>query len=188
VSVWRKLAWLMLVGATGLLCLVPLIGHSVNGNQNWIQVGGITIQPSEMAKFALLVWAATVLAAKRQLLGSVSHVLVPVVPVAVLLLLLVLVGHDLGTALVFLGIMFGVLFVAGAPMRVFGFVGVAAVGAVTLLVKTSENRMNRITSWLGGGEQSDYLAWLAVRARGLRVGDRRLVGSARASKEKCCGT
>jgi cell division protein FtsW len=156
VTAWQKLAWPMLAAATGLLALVPLIGQTVNGNTNWIQVGGLTLQPSETAKFALLVWSATVLAAKRPLLGQVPHVLVPVVPVAGVLLLLVLAGHDLGTALVIMGIVFGVLFVAGAPMKAFGLAGGAALVAVTILVKTSENRMARIASWLGGGEQ-DYL-------------------------------
>ena len=151
VSAWQKLAWPMLAGAIALLGLVPVFGHSVNGNQNWISVGGLTVQPSELAKFALLVWAATVLAAKRQLFGSVGHVLVPVVPVAALLLLLVLLGRDLGTALVIMGIVFGVLFVAGAPLRAFGLVGAVAMVAVTVLVGTSENRKERITAWLGGG-------------------------------------
>lgn len=152
VTAWQKLAWPMLFGAVGLLCLVPVIGQSVNGNQNWISVGGLTVQPSELAKFALLVWAATVLAAKRALLGSLSHVLVPVVPVAGVLLLLVLLGHDLGTALVIMGIVGGVLFVAGAPLRAFGLAGAVALVAVTLLVRTSENRMERVTAWLGGGD------------------------------------
>jgi cell division protein FtsW len=156
VAAWRRLAWPMLVAATTLLGLVPFVGHRVNGNQNWIQVGSLTVQPSEVAKLALLVWAATVLTAKRSMLGSTTHVLVPVVPVAGLLLLLVLVGGDLGTSLIIMAIVFGVLFVAGAPMRVFGFAGGFALASVAVLVRTSENRMGRITAWLGGGDQ-DYL-------------------------------
>jgi cell division protein FtsW len=152
---WRRLSWLMLIGTTALLCLVPFIGIWVNGNKNWILIGSMTVQPSEAAKFALLVWAASVLSAKHQLLGSVSHALIPVVPVAGVLILLILVGRDLGTAMIMMGITFGVLFVAGAPLRIFSVLGTAALGVVAVLVVTSENRMNRILSWRSGAEQ-DY--------------------------------
>lgn len=156
VAAWRRLSWLLLVGSTGLLCLVPFIGHEVNGNKNWILVAGITVQPSEIAKLALLVWAATVLSSKHQLLGQVSHALVPVVPVAGMLVLLVLVGSDLGTALILVAILFGVLFVAGVRMRAFALLGAGAAVLVTLMVLTSDNRMSRISSWLSGDAQDRY--------------------------------
>jgi cell division protein FtsW len=152
---WQALSWPLLVASAGMLALVPFIGQSVNGNQNWIAVGGVTVQPSEAAKLAFLVWAATVLVRKQQLLGTLSHVLVPVVPVAVLLLALVLAGRDLGTAMILMALMFGVLFVAGAPLRVFGLTGFAALLSVAVLVATSPNRMGRISSWLGMGSLDD---------------------------------
>jgi cell division protein FtsW len=158
---WQRMSWLMVIGAIGMLTLVPLIGVRVQGNQNWIVVGGITLQPSELAKFALLVWGATVLSAKQQLLHSVPHVLVPVVPGAAVMLLLVLVGHDLGTSMILMAILFGVLFVAGAPLRAFVLAGGTAMLAVVVLVATSPNRVGRISSWLSGNSSSDYLgaAW-----------------------------
>jgi len=152
---WQRSAWLLLAGSAGLLALVPVMGDSVNGNQNWISFGGFTVQPSEAAKFAFLVWAATVLVRKQQLLHSLSHVLIPVVPVAVLLLGLVLAGRDLGTAMILMGIVLGVLFVAGAPLRVFGITGGAAVIVVAALVRISPNRMDRVSAWLGIGP-ADY--------------------------------
>jgi len=183
---WRRLSWAMLVGSLGLLALVPLIGVSVNGNQNWIVVGGLTLQPSELAKLALLVWGATVLSAKQQLLHSVPHVLVPVVPVAGVMLLLVLVGHDLGTAMILMAIVFGVLFAAGAPMRAFALVTAIAGGAVAVLVATSPNRLGRISSWLTGNPDTDYLgpAWQSTHgAFALATGGWWGVGLG-ASKEK----
>ncbi|HEY6793404.1 MAG TPA: putative lipid II flippase FtsW [Kineosporiaceae bacterium] len=156
---WRRLSWVLLAGATGLLAMVPFIGVEINGNQNWIVVAGVTVQPSELAKFALLVWAATVLSAKEPLLHSVPHTLVPVVPVAALLLLLVLVGNDLGTAMVLMAVVFGVLFVAGAPLRAFALTAGGGLVAVAMLVAVSPNRMSRISSWLTGtGTGNDYLS------------------------------
>ena len=151
VRFWQAASWPLLAISAGLLLLVLFVGHSVNGNQNWIAIGGVTVQPSEAAKLAFLVWAATVLARKEQLLLTLSHVLVPVVPVAGALLALVLAGRDLGTAMIMMVIVFGVLFLAGAPLRVFGATGASAVLLVGVLVVTSPNRMGRITNWLGMG-------------------------------------
>jgi cell division protein FtsW len=148
---WRRLSWLMLLVAAAGLVAVAVIGHSVKGNQNWIKVGGVTLQPSEAAKLALVVWTATVLAAKQQLLTQVSHVLIPVVPVAVGLLGLVMLGRDLGTTLVLLALAGALLFTAGAPLRVFTVSGLAAAAVVAALVVSSDNRMQRIQNWLGGG-------------------------------------
>jgi cell division protein FtsW len=158
---WQTCSWALLAGSAGMLALVPVMGSSVNGNQNWISFGGVTVQPSEAAKFAFLVWAATVLVRKQQLrLTTLSHLLVPVLPVAALLLALVLAGRDLGTAMIMMAIVFGVLYLAGAPMRLFGLTGAGALLLVGALVVTSPNRMGRISSWLGvGGHDDSGLNW-----------------------------
>ncbi|MEW1783984.1 FtsW/RodA/SpoVE family cell cycle protein, partial [Arthrobacter sp. NPDC080086] len=74
----RKLAWPMLITAVVSLVLVftPL-GMTVNGNRNWLSVGGFTAQPSEFAKLALIVWAADILTRKQKLLGQWKHAVVP---------------------------------------------------------------------------------------------------------------
>lgn len=149
ISAWKRLAWPALaIGAAGLVA-VALVGSTVNGNRNWLLIGPITLQPSEAAKFALVVWSAAVLSRKHALLGQVSHVLVPVVPAALLLLALVMAGNDLGTGLVLTAITVALLFTAGAPLRVFLVGGVLAASAISLLVVTSENRMKRIGAWTG---------------------------------------
>lgn len=157
VGAWRSLAWpllgLALVGQ--LLVLTPL-GVSVNGNTNWIEVAGIRAQPSEAAKLALCVWCAAVLARKQPLLDRWSHVLVPVAPFAGLVLALVLLGHDLGTGLVLMGIVVTVLFVAGVPVRMFALAGGLGAVLAAALVTSSPNRMERVSTWLGGSCE-DYL-------------------------------
>lgn len=148
--VWRLLAYPALLLAVVLLALVPLIGREVNGNTNWIQVAGFTLQPSEPAKLALALWGADLLARKHRLLGEWKHLLVPLVPVTGLLLLLVMLGGDLGTALIISAIMAGLLFVAGAPLKTFAWMGALGVAAVLLLsvLPGTRYRMARITSWL----------------------------------------
>ena len=154
--IWNLGAWLLLAGALLLQLMVfSGFGVSVNGNRNWISLAGLTLQPSECCKFALVVWAAAVLARKRKLLNDPVHALVPVVPGAVLVLGLVLLGHDLGTSLVVMALVAAMLFVAGAPLRLFGFALLAGGVLVQLMVTGSENRMGRIGTWLSGCEDGD---------------------------------
>lgn len=148
---WTAAAWPLLVsGFVGLLLVLSPLGYEVLGNRNWIAVGGFTLQPSEPAKLALIIWGAAVLERKRLMFDQPVHVLVPVVPVAGVMLLLVLIGNDLGTALIMISIVAALLFVAGAPLRVFGMAAGAAIPVVALLVVTSANRRNRIDLWLSG--------------------------------------
>jgi cell division protein FtsW len=154
---WRRLAWpMLLAGVAGLVLVLSPLGHEVNGNKNWIAIGPATLQPSELVKLALVVWSATVLERKRALFHRLPHVLVPIVPVAIVLLALVLTGNDLGTAMVLMLLVGGLLFVSGAPLRVL-FLATAGAGlAVASLVVRSENRMGRIHDWLAGSACTDY--------------------------------
>jgi cell division protein FtsW len=144
---WKALAWpLLLLGAGGLL-LVLAVGQSVGGNRNWLVIGGFTLQPSEGVKLALVVWVAAVLERKRPLMHRTAHAVVPVVPVAALLIALVLAGRDLGTALLLMGLVGALMFSAGVPLRVFAVSGMLAALAVAALVVTSPNRMRRFEVW-----------------------------------------
>ncbi|MCT9082737.1 putative lipid II flippase FtsW [Streptomyces fulvoviolaceus] len=149
VKLHRALAYPILAGAVFLMALVqvPGIGMSVNGNQNWISLGGsFQIQPSEFGKLALVLWAADLLARKqdKKLLTQWKHMLVPLVPVAFMLLGLIMLGGDMGTAIILTAILFGLLWLAGAPTRL--FVGVLSIAATLgfILIKTSPNRMARL--------------------------------------------
>ncbi|MFF1725374.1 putative lipid II flippase FtsW [Streptomyces sviceus] len=149
VKLHRALAYPILAGAVFLMALVqvPGIGMSVNGNQNWISLGGsFQIQPSEFGKLALVLWASDLLARKqdKKLLTQWKHMLVPLVPVTFLLLGLIMLGGDMGTAIILTAILFGLLWLAGAPTRL--FVGVLSIAGLIgmILIKTSPNRMARL--------------------------------------------
>lgn len=157
VRVWKALAWPLLLVTLAALAAVPVIGSSVNGNQNWIVIGGLTLQPSEVAKLALVVWSAAVLARKQPLLDRVPHLLVPVLPGACLVLALVMLGRDLGTALILMALVGALLYTAGAPLRLFAVTGLLAAATVMVLVVSSPNRMTRMNAWLGTeAAGSDY--------------------------------
>ncbi|MDI9888072.1 putative lipid II flippase FtsW [Streptomyces sp. HNM0645] len=163
----RGLAYPILVVSACLMVLVqvPGIGQSVNGNQNWISLGGpFQLQPSEFGKLALILWGADLLARKqdKRLLAQWKHLLVPLVPVAFILLGLIMLGGDMGTAIILTAILFGLLWLAGAPTRL--FVGVLSVAAVigAVLIKTNANRMARFQCVGATDPGPDDSCWQAV--------------------------
>ena len=144
----RALAWPALIVAVVLLALTQSsLGVKVNGNQNWLGLGPVVIQPAEIAKLAVILWCADVYARKEKLLGDWRHTLIPVAPVSILVVGLVLVGGDLGTGLVLMAIILGMLWVVGAPARL--FIGsLVTVGVVALyLASTSTERLERLTNF-----------------------------------------
>jgi cell division protein FtsW len=164
VRAWKALAWPSLLVGVGALLLVLVAGTTVQGNQNWVRIAGFSLQPSEAVKLALVVWIAAVLERKRPLFGETVHAVVPVLPVTVVLLALVLAGHDLGTALVLMGLVAALMFTAGVPLRVFAATGALAVAAVFLLVTTSANRMDRLAHWSGKANDPQGTGWQPLHA------------------------
>ncbi|MFR9675086.1 putative lipid II flippase FtsW [Streptomyces sp. TR02-1] len=149
VALHRALAYPLLAGSVFLMCLVqvPGIGVAVKGNQNWIHLGGpFQLQPSEFGKLALVLWGADLLARKRErgLMTQWRHLLIPLVPVTLLLLGLIMLGGDMGTAVIVAAIAFGLLWLAGAPTRLFATVSGVAAALAALLIHGSPNRMSRL--------------------------------------------
>jgi len=149
VNVWRRLAWPSLIVAFLLLVAVLIVGVEVSGQKNWIDiVGPFRLQPSEFAKIALILWSADILARKEPMLDRWSHLLVPVLPVTGMILVLVLLEGDVGNTLILAVIACGVLFAAGAPLRLFLALGAMGLAGIALLTLAAPYRMSRFTSWL----------------------------------------
>ena len=121
--VFRAMAYpLLAVSVIGLgLTLIPGVAVKHNDVARWIAIGPITFQPSELAKLALAVWGADLLARKEKLgmLVDWRHLLVPLMPGAGVLAMLVMAGDDLGTTSILLLILLALLWIAGIPTRVF---------------------------------------------------------------------
>jgi len=149
VRIWRAGAYIGLIASVALLCLVVFAGTEVNGNRNWIDFGGpFRVQPSELAKLALVIWGADLLARKQKLLTQWKHLLVPLAPVGGMVVVLVLLGGDLGTAIILIAILCALLYAAGSPLRLFLAVGTPVLLAVGAMIYTRAERLERITGWL----------------------------------------
>jgi len=157
----RRLAWPGYFVAIGLLAAtqVPGLGTTIHGNTNWLGVGPFVIQPSEIAKLALILWAAHIYARKESLLKDWKHCIVPVLPGVALATLLVLWGGDLGTALVLFAILLGMLWVVGAPMRLF-ILGISAVSVMALwLASTNTERRERLLTFTDPFQDFHNTGW-----------------------------
>ncbi|WGH86917.1 putative lipid II flippase FtsW [Auritidibacter ignavus] len=146
----RRLAWGIVLASILLLVLVftPL-GHEVNGNRNWLRIGGFSFQPAEAAKLGLALWGGHVLALKGRYATHPLHLVLPVVPVGGMIILLVLVGRDLGTGLVLLLVLAVLLFMAGIKFRWLALAGIIGLIGVAVVTMQSDNRMLRIGAWFG---------------------------------------
>ncbi len=150
----KKWVWLALLIGFGLQLAVPFVGISVNGNTNWLSIGGFTMQPSEFLKLALIVYMGWFIANREHEVQDPKRVTLPLLAVGGLAIVLVMAGGDLGTAVIFAFIVFGVLVVSGAPVKTLSQVALGALALAAIATATSTSRMARITAWLNPGTAS----------------------------------
>ncbi|MBB5955719.1 cell division protein FtsW [Saccharothrix tamanrassetensis] len=143
VSTMAMLVCVIMLG----LVLTPL-GTENYGAQSWFIIGPVSFQPIEAAKLALALWGAHVLVTKRALLDQYRHLLVPVVPVALVVFALVMLQPDLGGTITLGVVLISLLWFVGAPMRFFGVIAIAAVSAAVVLAIGSAYRLQRVLTYL----------------------------------------
>jgi cell division protein FtsW len=116
---WRRLRMVMLIGTLGLLVavLVPGVGVSAGGSSRWIGFGQLRLQPSELMKLAIAVFAADLLARRAKRVHKTRDVVAPLLTVLVVAGVLVLRQPDMGTAIVLACITFTLLYAGGVPLR-----------------------------------------------------------------------
>ena len=140
-------ALLFLASALLILVLMPGIGHEVNGAQRWLSLGLITIQPSEFAKLALLLYAAGYLVRQEDAVRQHWTGLARLTTILSVVAFLLLLEPDFGTTVIAIGMTVGMMFLAGAHLLyVVMMVGVAAV-AFTVLVLSAPYRLQRFTAY-----------------------------------------
>jgi len=155
-AVFRAAAYpLMAVSVIGLLLAITS-GVTSGGAARWVQIGPFQLQPSEFAKLAFLLWGADLLARKEKLgqLTDWRQLLIPLMPGAGLLCMLVMLGDDLGTTFLLLIIFLALLWVIGTPGRL--FIGMLALMGfvMIILIIVAPYRLERITGFLNPRAQT----------------------------------
>ena len=153
---WKILARFGFSVSVFLLLIVQVIGKSVNGNHNWISLGFVDVQPSEIAKFMMILWAGFMLAKQER--SGVDHmaVLKLIAPAFALCILLVMAGSDLGTASVFACILAGLLWVSGLRLGIFGIALSVGLVGLTAAILTSPYRVQRFLVFLNPFAEDQY--------------------------------
>jgi cell division protein FtsW len=146
-----------------VLVLTPL-GSTINGTRSWFKVGPLSFQPVEFAKLALALWGAHILVLKRGLLHQYRHLLVPVVPAALVMFALVMLQPDLGGTVTLGVVLVALLWFAGAQLRLFGALALGGVAGVILLAIGTNYRLARVVSFLNPGEDDQGAAYQANQA------------------------
>jgi cell division protein FtsW len=150
VKAWDKLAPI-LFGITILLLiavLIPGIGKGVNGAKRWISFGFMNFQPSELMKFAVVIFAASYTVQRQEYLHSFVKGLVPMGIAVMIIGALLLWQPDMGAFVVIALIAFGILFLGGINVKLFGGLVVAGISSAAIIIALSPFRRERIFAFL----------------------------------------
>ncbi|MFD0774364.1 putative lipid II flippase FtsW [Streptomonospora algeriensis] len=156
VSAFRLVGYPAMLVSVGLLLLTAVRGDAYgSGAVRWLEIAGLTIQASEPAKLAFALWGANVLARKEELkqLADWRQLLIPLLPGCGTLVVLVLVGTDLGTSFVLLATFLALLWVVGAPGRLLIAMIAMVASLASIMIAVEPFRLARVTSFLN--PQSD---------------------------------
>ena len=145
---YRKIAIPFFLVTVSLLVAVLAVGPVRGGAQRWLPVAGVSFQPSELAKVAVVFSLAYLLEKKHKLIGRFGHFLVPVVFIVGTIGALVMKQPDLGTVIVIGAAALAVILASDAPLRYVAFLAVAAILAVAVLSFSDEYRADRIVGFL----------------------------------------
>ncbi len=146
---YRRFSWILMGGSVFLLALLftPL-GREVNGATRWLDLGPATLMPSEVAKFAVIIFVADQLDKRRHLIHRFKEGLAPFLALIVLLAGLIIKQPNLSTAITISAVIMAMVFVAGARLKHLVSLLSGGVLAIALAIFTSDYRMKRFLTFL----------------------------------------
>lgn len=150
VATWERWApWLFVISLLLLvLVLIPGIGKGVNGARRWIVLGPLSFQPSELAKLAVLLYAADYMVRKMDVKERFFRAVLPMAGAVAIVGLLLLAEPDMGAFLVIAVIAMGILFLGGVNARMFFLIAAVMTVAFMLMIALSDWRRERIFAYL----------------------------------------
>jgi len=140
----KSVVYAMLIVALVMQLAVVVVGVEVNGNRNWLKLGPVQIQPSEFSKLAIIMWLAWVYSRHGDISRSIWRTLFPSIYGVGALVLLIMLGGDMGTAMVYGFIFVGMMWLAGASRSSLLKIGGAFAVLALVGVLSSANRVARI--------------------------------------------
>ncbi len=149
-KVWERWApWLFILSLLLLIAvLIPHVGKGVNGARRWISLGFMNFQPSELAKFAVLIYAADYMVRKMEVKEKFFRAVLPMGIAVAVTGMLLLAEPDMGAFMVIAIIAMGILFLGGVNARMFFLIATVLVGAFSMMIAMSPWRRDRIFAYL----------------------------------------
>lgn len=147
---WRNWSKVILIVCFVLLVLVliPGIGNVRNGSRSWIGIGAFSVQPSEFMKLAMIAFLSKFLSEKQKQITSFKEGLLPSLGLVFTAFGLIMLQPDFGTGMVMVGTCIVMIFIAGAKIKHFVFLGLLGVAGIVGLIASAPYRMKRITSFM----------------------------------------
>lgn len=131
-----------------VVVLIPQVGRDINGAKRWIGYGSyFSFQPSEFAKFAMIVWSADLLSRKQRRLDNPHHTIYPLLVTTGIVVMLLLLEPDLGTSILIGSLVLLLMFVAGASLKHIGLVGAVSLGGAFVLAMGADYRRERLLAF-----------------------------------------
>ncbi|HAU57330.1 MAG TPA: putative lipid II flippase FtsW [Comamonadaceae bacterium] len=149
-ATWERSARVLFVFALALLVLVlvPHVGTVVNGARRWLSLGIMNFQPSELAKFAVLIYAADYMCRKMDVKERFFRAVLPMGAAVAIVGVLLLAEPDMGAFMVVAVIAMGILFLGGVNARMFFLISGILVAAFGLMIASSPWRRERVFAYL----------------------------------------
>lgn len=159
-ATWEKFARLLFLLSLTLLVLVlvPHIGKLVYGARRWIGIGWMSFQPSELAKFTVLLYAADYMVRKMDVKERFFHAVWPMGAAVAVVGILLLAEPDMGAFMVIAVIAMGILFLGGVNARMFFLIASILLVAFSLIIASSQWRRERIFAYLDPWSEHNALA------------------------------
>jgi cell division protein FtsW len=150
IATWEKIApWLFVASLVLLvLVLIPHVGKGVNGARRWIGLGLLSFQPSELAKLAVLLYAADYMVRKMDVKERFFRAVLPMAAAVAIVGVLLLAEPDMGAFMVISVIAMGILFLGGVNARLFFLIATVMTVAFVLMIALSDWRRERIFAYL----------------------------------------
>ena len=144
---YRRFSMPLLAAAVLLLALVPLIGTNANGAKRWIGLGAFTVQPSEIAKIAVILSFSSMICARRGRMTSFRHGILPFAAVLAAIVGLLVLEPHFSASVIIVAIGGAMLFLGGARLAWFIAAAIAAGGGIAVLLTLFPYASSRITTW-----------------------------------------
>ncbi len=166
VEVWRRLAvpFLLVTIAMLIAVLHPTVGVSAYGSSRWFELGPVTVQPSEIAKLAIVVFSASLLSRRLGSLDDVGQLAMPLLPMSLVVWGLVIMQPDLGTMVILVGTVFLLLFATGVRLLYLGVAGLVGAVVGAGLIMSADYRRIRFLAFLDPWQDAQNTGYQLVQS------------------------